>query len=412
MNSTLILFLPPRPHLCSPGQARASASPDPEAKVEFVFSANGQVVSMQGRHRLADLPHADQVIAVPAASDLAWLQPTLPRAASKQMRAALAGQLEESLLDDPESLHFAISPQAAPGESAWVCCVDKGWLTQWLAQLEQAQVAVDKVAPLHWPSADASGFFHQLQDDGVRLTLCNAQGVIELPLQAELARQLVQDQDLARSEWSAEPAVADAASNWLGHRVEVVAAGSLALRALACPWNLLQFDLAPRTRGLRAVRRALQNFMAPNWRPVRLGLVALLAVQLIGLNLHAWQQRHALQARHQAIDSVLTTTFPQVRAVLDAPVQMQRELERLQAASGRAGADDFETLLGAVAAVWPAGQGPVETLSFESGKLKLAATALSPQQLELLQNQLASAGWQVFSADGQVQVSRAAGGQP
>ncbi|MBV8122502.1 MAG: general secretion pathway protein GspL [Burkholderiaceae bacterium] len=419
MNSTLILYLPPRPHVRSLGQAHASAGPDPDLKVDFVFSANGQGVSRQGSCRLSELhtesPRADQVIAVPAASDLAWLRLTLPRANPQQLRAALAGQLEESLLDEPESLHFALAPDAKPGESAWVCCMNKAWLTHWLTALEQAQAGVDKLAPLFWPldeAAKASGHFHKAADETLHLTLSGSHGVASLPLHGELARQLVQAQvqagDPDQAAWSAEPAAAEAASAWLDHRVDVVSASALALRAMACPWNLLQFDLAPRTRGLRAVRRAFQGFMAPAWRPVRFGLITLLAVQVLGLNLYAWQQRHALRSRQHAIEAVLTDTFPQVRAVLDAPVQMQREMERLRAASGRAGDDDLESLLGAAAAAWPAGHGPVETLSFESGKLKLSTTGLPPQQLEQLQSQLASVGWQVFSADGQLQISKAA----
>ena len=82
---------------------------------------------------------------------------------------------------------------------------------------------------------------------------------------------------------------------------------------------------------------------------MRSGLAALLLLQLVGLNAWAWQQRQALAAARLAQEQLLRSTFPQVRAVLDAPLQMQRETEALRAAAGRAGDDDLEALLGAAA---------------------------------------------------------------
>ena len=70
---------------------------------------------------------------------------------------------------------------------------------------------------------------------------------------------------------------------------------------------------------------------------------------------------------------LLRSSHPQVRSILDAPVQMQRETELLRAASGRAGAEDFETLLALAAVAWPDGQPPVQQVRFEAGRLMIAA---------------------------------------
>ncbi|PTT80463.1 general secretion pathway protein GspL, partial [Pelomonas sp. HMWF004] len=81
--------------------------------------------------------------------------------------------------------------------------------------------------------------------------------------------------------------------------------------------------------------------MRKPWLPVRYGLTALLLVQVIGLNLWAWHQNREINARRQAVTATLTEAFPQVRAVLDAPVQMQKQLDLLRASAGSIGEQDL-----------------------------------------------------------------------
>jgi general secretion pathway protein L len=97
-----------------------------------------------------------------------------------------------------------------------------------------------------------------------------------------------------------------------------------------------------------------------------------------------------------------------VRVVLDAPLQMQRETERLRVAAGRPGDADLEALLGVAAAAWPDGQGPVQTLRFEGGRLTLAAPGFGPAQMQQFAVRLNAGGFTAELVDGRVQISRAA----
>jgi general secretion pathway protein L len=124
-----------------------------------------------------------------------------------------------------------------------------------------------------------------------------------------------------------------------------------------------------RAIGVRARCARSRTVASPAWRPARIGLATLLALQIVGLNAWAWHQRQAIAERRMAQEDLLRSTFPNVRAVLDAPLQMRRETEVLRAAAGRAGSSDLEALLGAAASAWPQGQGPVQTLRFEPGRL-------------------------------------------
>ncbi len=410
--STLILFLPPRTRMRAQGQsahAHADAHADNSGGgYAFLFSTDGQTVNRQGHSPAALLPAAATVIAVPAEADIAWQRVELPRA-GRQMRSALAGLMEESLLDDPENLHFAVEPGRVGGDTAWVAVTSRAALLQHLALLEAAQVFVDRIVPLSVPSAQPQGHFHAgSTQDQVKLRWSHPDGVANLPLDGALTRQLLPEALLQTATWTATPAVVAQAEQWLGSAVSVTSDEQRALAVIDSPWNLRQFELAQRTRGLRTVRQAYRQFMQPNWRPVRIGLVALLAVQVLGLNLLAWRYNQQLQAGKASLSRTLTDSYPQVRAVLDAPVQMQRETELLRASAGRPGDQDLEALLAAAAAAWPTERGPAEALSFEPGRLIVPATGWSEAQISQFRTQLQSNGWQLDSAEGRLTLSRPA----
>ena len=221
-----------------------------------------------------------------------------------------------------------------------------------------------------------------------------------------LTRQLLPDALLQDAVWTATPAVAAQAEQWLGSAVNVTSDEQRALAVIDTQWNLRQFELAQRTRGLRTLRHAYRQFMQPHWRPVRIGLAALLAVQVLGLNLLAGRHNQQLQAGKAGLSRTLTDSYPQVRAVLDAPLQMQRETELLRASAGRPGDQDLEALLAAAATAWPADRGPTEALSFEPGRLILPASGWSEAQIAQFRSQLQSDGWQLDSAEGRLTLSR------
>lgn len=410
--TTLLLFLPPRTHLRA--QGRPSAVPDSPAGGElghefaYLFTPDGEAITAEGHLPATQLPAADTVIAIPAESDVAWRRVTLPRA-GRQMRSALAGLLEDALLDDPESLHFAIEPEALGGDTAWVAITSRASMSEALRQLEAAHVVVDRIAPLAWPDLPARGHFYETGKDQspVGLRWSHPEGVANLPLEGALARQLFPASLVQNAQWTATPAVAAQAERWLGTAVTLITPQQRALAVIDSPWDLCQFELAPRTRGIRALRHVYRGLMRRNWRPVRWGLAGLVAVQLIGLNLAALQQSQQLKQRRAALDATLTATYPNVRAILDAPVQMRRETEMLRASAGRAGEQDLESLLAAAATAWPADRGPVDALSFETGRLVLSANGWSEPQIQQFRSQLRSEGWLLDTSEGRMTLSRA-----
>lgn len=389
--SVLVILLPPG--LRAPDTAPDAASAP--ADYAWVLSADGRTVARQGRGAAAQLPRADSACLVLADADVSWQRTAVPKAPAARLRAALGAMLEDQLLDDVEALHLALEAGAAGGQSGWVAAVHKDRLSAAVADLERAGVPLDRVAPLSWPDAAAS--LHALPGgetgEAPTLVWCHADGVACLRLAGTLARQRLAGVDRGAMVCSAHPAAAAEAERWLEAPVAVLGDAERALQALRSPWNLRQFDLAPRHRGLQAVREGWRRLAGPAWRPLRWGLVGLLLVQLVGLNAWAWRLEQDLRDKRQAQVRLLQTAHPQVRSVLDAPLQMQRETELLRAAAGRPGPADLEPLLDVAAAAWPEGQPPLQALRFEPGRLAITTAGWADAQRAAFAERVRAAGY-------------------
>ncbi|MEP7302605.1 MAG: type II secretion system protein GspL [Caldimonas sp.] len=417
--STLVIQLPEHRRL----RARASdePAPDPGRRREYVYvtSADGIEFEAQGEAAAALLPRRSEVIAVVREADVAWHRITLPKAPASRLRAALVGVLEEALLDDAESVHLAVAPLAMAGAPTWVAAIDRAWLQEELAALQKGGVFVDRVVPMAWPDDPPIGHFHISapadpgSPGGAVITWARAEGVATVRLDGGLARAIVPMPAPVSTRWTASPSAAVAAERWLGAPVTVMPIEQRLLQAGRSLWNLRQFDLARKTRGARAARDWLRQAMSPAWRPVRIGAAVLIAVQIAGLNLWAWHQKNAVEARRSAIQALVKTTYPRVSDAdvqRDASAVMLRETQALRTLAGKPGDNDLEPMLQAAAAAWPNERPPVENLRFEPGKLTLAASGWSDAQIEQFRGVLRPAGFQADASEGRIVVTRARAG--
>lgn len=414
----LVVQLPERTRLTGADPAADEAWVAPGQEYVYALGSDELELRQQGQAPAALLPKASSVVAVLADADVAWHRVNLPKAPAGRLREALIGVLEDNLLDEPETVHLALLPGAAAGQPAWVAVIQRDWLRAQIGALERAGLVVDRLVASSWPDHPPVGHFEEavvtgegsgrhLSGDHLVLSWSHADGVLRLPLRGSLARGLLPADALPIARWTSTPAAAEAAQQWTGVPVTVLSPAQRALQAARSTLNLRQFDLAPRQRGTRWLRDGWRQLMTPAWRPARWGFAALVATQVLGLNLWAWHQQQAIADKRQALVATLQTAFPQVRAVLDAPLQMQREVEALRTAAGRAGDADLEPMLQAAAAAWPPDRPPVDTLRYEPGKLTLSAAGWGAPQIEQFKGQLRPAGWLVEAADGRLTLSRA-----
>jgi general secretion pathway protein L len=398
--------------------ALASAS-GPTAVLDWATSGNGLQVLDHGQCAASLLPRDEDVVLVLPPRALSWHRLNVPKASPNRLRAVLDGLLEDQVLSDTAALHYALAPGGHAGQTVWVAACDKAWLRSWLQALEAAGRPVSRLVPALWPlpsaqsaTAEAS-VLHWAYDEADQAWLASASehGVACIPLPEDapnthtetgagastpVHQDAAADSTVDTQRWLADPAVAALAERVIGQRFELVPRASWLLRCTQSDWNLAQFDLslssgARRTQRLRQTLRRWRT--TPAWRPARWGLAALLVVQLLGLNAAAWNERRVLEAKQDAVRQTLRHSFPEVRLVLDAPLQMQRELQRLQQASGVLAAADLEQQLGALAQTAVPDQAMPTSVVFAGGMARLGGFSAGEAQWQAMQQSLARQGW-------------------
>lgn len=385
--------------------------PGPPGSYAFATSTDGQNLAAHGSAAPALLPAAGrgvEVVAVVPATQLSWHRVTLPKGVgpgAPRLRAILIGLLEEHLLDDPEQLHFALDPDATAGGPAWVAVCDQDWLTAHLQALDAAQRPVARIVPeLHPREGELQ--LAVIGEPERPLVLVSGDAVLggaqALPLgpgALALLAGMAPPEDAPAPPVLAEPAVAELAEHGLGRRVTLTTPAQRLLQASRSRWDLAQFALA-RTGRARAAKRAgalwRDVLHAPRWRPARWGVLLLVLAQLVGLNLWAWRTQQELQARRAQIQRTLTDSFPQVKVVVDAPVQMGREVAVLRQATGAASARDLEPMLDALARALPDGTAPT-SLEFSAGELRTRGVQLAAGPLDEANQRLRPLGYQLQS---------------
>lgn len=402
--SLLILALPP------------TAAPGP---LLWVTSADGQVSAQHGHAPPELLPHpgrgAERVAVVPA-SQLSWHQLELPPGLgprSPRLRAALVGLLEDQLLDEPEQLHLALSPDAdRHGGPVWVAACARPWLQAHLHALEAAGHPIDRIVPELHPHDGPLQWLATGTPEQAWL-LASGQPLpgapLALPLSAAslalLRSQLPSDPDQAPPALLAEPAVFSLAESlfgpWLDAPAQLLPPAQRLLQTSRSPWDLAQFELA-RTGQARAARRLSSLWRsawhAPHWRPARWGLAVLLLAQVLGLQLWAHQSQRQLQTLRNDIKATLSQSFPHVQLIIDAPLQMERELAQLRQRSGTPQHTDLEPLLAALAPLLPVGQSPSQ-LDYANQQLRLHGLVLDETQQQDAQARLRPLGLRLSAAD-------------
>jgi len=96
----------------------------------------------------------------------------------------------------------------------------------------------------------------------------------------------------------------------------------------------------------------------------------------------------------QLSHATLQQSFPQVQLVLDAPLQMQRELDRLRQARSELSPSDLEPLLEQMGHAHSRSPLELRQLRFEGGSAELAHAPLSAAAQQELGAALAPSGWQ------------------
>ncbi len=369
------------------------------AEFDYALTVDGSNVESHGTAQAALLPAPPragaEVVAVVPVEMISWHKVELPKGTSvtsPRLRAVLEGLLEDRLLDEPENLHFAVQPQVRPGMPLWIAACDRAWLRAAVQALEAAGRPASRIVPEFAPEGEP--VLYALGDPQAPLLVsAGPEGVSVLALSSQslhLLPALPEDVPCV-----AEPLVAALAEQVLQRPPGLQQAPQRWLQSARSAWDFAQFEFSSsgRARAFKKLGIAWADVLAaPQWRPARWGVIGLVALNVLGLNAWAWRERTALDDKRAQIRSTLTTTFPSVKVVVDAPIQMEREVSALRQLTGATSGRDLEAMLGALSTASPP-QRPVSALEFANGELRLRGLAYSPDEARGVANALRTQGY-------------------
>jgi general secretion pathway protein L len=202
-----------------------------------------------------------------------------------------------------------------------------------------------------------------------------------LTIQADPAVADLAQKALATLQSQVQGDVASRVQSW---RIQVTQPLARYRQAADTQWDLAQFEFAAHgsARWRQSLQRTWQRILrSSEWRPARWCAGLLVASQVMGINMAAWQLNAQVASHKTQQKNILQETFPKV-PVVDAPVQMANELRQLQSSSGALTPRDLEHVLQAVGTLLPAGQS-ISAIDFQGqGETKLQGLQLSGAQAQ------------------------------
>jgi len=403
--STLIVLMPPRDPAVHSQEWQLPELP-------FVLLDKAGNTQRSGRAALALLPRASSTVLLIAARDLLTVAAAVPPLKGPRLRQALPNVVEDQLIQDSQTCHLALDPQALPDGRHTVVAIDRGWfrfLVEGFAAaghrslravpvarcLPQPEVREpENAAPLEQaanepviactfgpvvstaPTLLAGGAPDQtLSVPGAALELAVVRGSIEqglavpAPSAAATIAALAGDAPVTLYTLTGvpgEPSVAASKSPAAPlPGAQPLTFDTLARRALACRFDLCQFEFA--AQPWRLDRATLRRLRVP------MALVAVsLVVAIVGANVQ-WlmltRQRDAINAQ---MTELLLNAFPKTTVVLDPAGQMARQLQLLRVAAGEPSPDDFLALADGLArSLGPVPANAIAALDYHDRRLEV-----------------------------------------
>ncbi len=399
MSTTLYVRLPHRPH-DQPQPWQFGALPFALVRTAAGDAARRGLpraapeVLREGHARIADLPAAERLVLILAASDVLLTTASVPPLPPARLKQALPNLVEDALATDAQPCHIGIGPAldgATPGRGPrrrLLMVADRAWVRAVLDAFAEHRhrrrhiLPAQLCVPLAAQAEEEAGAEPSLTPPGAEPAAETAAVPATLVVEAA-ASALAQGGALGDALGEALPDTAtrgtrqwqltvrtgahagyglllgdDALAawqalapegNWYADADATALAPVPALRQAGRAGWPLWIDGAQaclREPGLDLAQFEFAQGRADRWNLVAwrlpLALAAgLVLVQLIGMNTHWLLLRNEQQRLEAAQAQTLRGAFPQTPTVIDAPLQMRRQVEQLRIASGRSTPDDF-----------------------------------------------------------------------
>ncbi|MEO8936819.1 MAG: type II secretion system protein GspL [Burkholderiaceae bacterium] len=347
------------------------------ARCELIVFSGGKAEPARTHpwERFADgLPRGMPVVLLVAAEDVSFTDADVPALSGMRLREALPNLVEEQTVGEIGTLHVALGQSAAEGRGRTLAVIDRVWLAAMQVHVVRsghrvAAIVPESLAVPLLPGAWSLACVTSETGDGMRCWLrTETQQAMLLPADADSAvsvaaalmrqgSETIRPTQLAL--YAAPAVLADAT------RFGATLATSLALTpsgpaagTASDPFAAWLAGQGPEG-GYGAPLSLLSyegsgNSAWPQWRWAAFVAVAIVAVQIVGMQWEWGRLRGEAGALRQQASAVLVAAFPETRVVLDAPLQMSRGLAGLRATAGHSDPADFSTMMAASARIFAA----------------------------------------------------------
>lgn len=345
---------------------------------------------------LSSLPKGHECVAIVAADRVLSISAAIPPGARKRWQAALPFVAEEFTLADPEENHVVPGPDLANGRRM-LAVMDKSWLKRIVDAAHNAKLSLRRMvaetflpalAPDSWTVVwdGSGGFVRTGAASGSAIDIGdNGTAPLALRLSIDAAPQLPQKIELrftrdASGEQRSIP-------QWSDMQIPVLAGADWDWRREAIPGdalNLLWGNFAPRAK--------IQELW-PKLRPAAYLLAVILALEMAGSNIEWAMLANEKTQLNTEMQRTFRTTFGDSVTLVNAPLQMQRNLAEIRHAAGVPDSGDFLPLLNQAAsslAALPVGS--VVAMHYDAGRLDIDMKLARREDFSSLRLSLKSSG--------------------
>ncbi len=373
---------------------------DSSSVCPWALCDESDAVLQSGMGTLASMPKAAHCVGILSSDRVLFLSARTPPGARRQWRAALPYLVEGRTLPDPDENHVVLCGVPQGGEVP-LAITDKAWLRRIVDACRTAALPLRQAlselqllphAASQWTLAwnGAGGFVRTGEHAGAALDTSDAEtppAMIRLMLEHPALPRPDQVQvclmspasgvEASMPAWADLPVPIAQGEPWDWRWAPIPAAAS----------NLLAGALAPPSRPME---------WWPKVRPALVVAVLMLFVEMAGSNIQWALLAHEARALQLEMIVSFRAGFGNDVALVNAPLQMQRNIAELRHGAGVQDSGDFLPLMDIAAApLAKLPPGSVRELHFEGARLEVVVNAATLQQLDSLQQSLRNAGLQV-----------------
>jgi len=368
-------------------------TPAPAGTVEWTRAADGAeeyVADCSPLEEVAGQCTGCRVVVLVPGEDVTLARATVPARNRQRVLAALPYVLEERLISDVETLHFAPGMRDTGG-TLCAAVVERERMDQWLGLLRAAGIEPDTLVPDTLALPFEAGSWTVLDKGDISLVRTAAQGgftldsanfALLLPLSVEEAGEqrperivLYDDAHKLNPEFPPESGVHVEWRAITGRKLALLARHYNEQAAI----NLLQGDYSRREQ--------LGRLWRP-WIPAALLLAVLLLVNAgmaVGDYVSLSRENAALENEIQAL---YLDAFPEARRVVNPRAQMEVGLAALRGVGGAGGGGFLDLMRDAAGPLSQAGNLILQRVNYHDNKLDIALVISDLQALDRLKQQL------------------------